>query len=294
MLLLNCSSKLHQLEVTLRRRLPETLQVYGAVRTINRGNPVAQEVLVDSWPDFKAILTGPRKEVALDSSDFYTSMYAGYYRDLGAYRELLSRAVNWDHAFCIHGLRDGLYEASRDIAKDKGVKLEVFRYFAYFHPDPSSIPEIRLDPNMRLSTLDVSHLDVMNENWPYGGNKYSRRFMDSLIRHFPNFCLLDSAGQLVSWSISDTYGAMGRSVTVPQHRGRGYNGVLNNVLAKRLHALGYPSYGHVAVDNYTMQRLQERQGFHRQPNLCHFILHNAALYRTPTLTPKPGPATTPA
>lgn len=41
------------------------------------------------------------------------------------------------------GLRDGLYEASRDIANTKGVKLEVFRYFTYFHPDPNTLPEIQ-------------------------------------------------------------------------------------------------------------------------------------------------------
>ncbi|KAG6920497.1 hypothetical protein G0U57_018187, partial [Chelydra serpentina] len=79
--------------------------------------------------------------------------------------------------------------------------------------------------------------------------------------------------------------------TLPQHRGRGYNGVLNNLLAKQLHALGYPSYSHVALDNYPMQRLQERQGFQLQPALCHYILHNAALHRTPTLTSSPAPGT---
>lgn len=30
------------------------------------------------------------------------------------------------------------------------------------------------------------------------------------------------------------------------------------MIAKRLHKLGYPSYSHVALDNYPTQRLQER------------------------------------
>nr|XP_042701982.1 uncharacterized protein LOC122172853 [Chrysemys picta bellii] len=149
----------------------------------------------------------------------------------------------------------------------------------------------RLDPAVRLSTLDVSHLDLMNEMWPYQGNKYSKRFLESLIHCFPSFYLLNSVYRLVSWTVSDPYGALGRRFTLPQHRGCGYNGVLNNLIAKRLHALGSPSYGHVAADNYPMQRLQERQGFHRQPSLCHFILHNAALHRPPTLTRSPAPGT---
>lgn len=38
-------------------------QVYGTVMHINRGNPAQHEVVVDSWPEFKAVLTRPCKEV---------------------------------------------------------------------------------------------------------------------------------------------------------------------------------------------------------------------------------------
>ncbi|KAG6920854.1 glycine-N-acyltransferase like 3 [Chelydra serpentina] len=294
MLILTCTSKLRLLEGTLRRRLPETLPVLGAVMTINRGNPAGYEVLVDSWPEFKAVLTRPHREVTSDDSDFYTNRYTAYYRDLGAYRALLGSAVNWSQAFCIHGLQDGVYEASRDISEAKEVQLEVSRYFTYLHPDPSSMPEIRLDPAVRLSSLDISHIDLVNETWGLGGNDRSRRYLTSLIRYFPHICILDAASRPVSWILSDPFGAMRHGYTLPQHRGRGYNGVLNNLLAKRLHTLGYPSYGHVALDNYPMQRLQERQGFQRQPTFCHYILHHAALQRPPTLTPSPAPGTAPA
>lgn len=39
------------------------LQVYRAVMNINRGNPFRKEVVVDSWPDFKAVITRPQREV---------------------------------------------------------------------------------------------------------------------------------------------------------------------------------------------------------------------------------------
>nr|XP_042714074.1 glycine N-acyltransferase-like protein 3 isoform X2 [Chrysemys picta bellii] len=191
------------------------------------------------------------------------------------------------------GLQDGAYEVSKDSTEAKGIKLEVFRYFTYFHPDPSSMPEIRLDPAVRLSSLDVSHADLLNETWAFGGNEKSRKYLASLIRHFPSVCLLDAAGHPVSWIASDPFGAMGPGYTLPQHRGRGYMGMLTNLIAKRLHALGYPSYGYVAMENYPMQRLQETQGFQRQPNLCYFILHNPAAAKAPTLTPSPAPGTAP-
>ncbi|XP_050809759.1 glycine N-acyltransferase-like protein 3 [Gopherus flavomarginatus] len=296
MLILNCSSKLRLLEGTLRRSLPDTLLVYGTVMTINRGNPAAQEVLVDSWPEFKVILTRPRREVALDDSDLYTNTYTVYYRDLGAYRALLTSAgaVNWGQSFRIFGLQDGVYEACKDFAEAKGIELEVLRHFTCLHPDPSSMPEIQLDPAMRLSSLDVSHADLLNEKWSFGGNEKSRKYLATLIRHFPSICLLDAAGHPVSWIASYPFGAMGPAYTLHEHRRRSYMVMLTNLLAKRLHALGYPSYGYVDVENYPMQRLQESQGFQRLPNLWYFILHNPVPGKAPTLTPRPAPGTAPA
>ncbi|XP_050809760.1 glycine N-acyltransferase-like protein 3 [Gopherus flavomarginatus] len=278
MLILSCSSKLRLLEGTLRRSLPDTLLVYGTVMTINRGNPAAQEVLVDSWPEFKVVLTRPRREVASDDSDLYTNTYIVYCRDLGDYQALLATAgaVNWRQSFCILGLRGGVYEVSKYVTESKGIKLEVFRYFNYFHPDPSSMPEIRLDQAMKLSSLDVSHADLLNETWSFGGNEKSRKYLATLIRHFPSVCLLDAAGHPVSWVASYPFGAMGPGYTLHEHRRRGYMVMLINLLAKRLHALGYPSYGLVNVENYSMQRLEESQGFQHQPKLWYIILHNPA------------------
>uniref|UniRef100_K7GIH7 Glycine N-acyltransferase-like protein n=1 Tax=Pelodiscus sinensis TaxID=13735 RepID=K7GIH7_PELSI len=298
MLLLSCSSKLRLLEGTLRRSLPETLPVHSAVMNINRGNVAGHEVLMDSWPEFKAVLIRPNREVASDDSDFYTNTYAVHYRDLSACRTLLVSAINWDQAFRIHGLRDGLYEASREIAQTKGSQLDVHRYFMYFHPDPSSMPEIRVSPHLqstwhrkdrgepmatptgqgavRLSSLDVSHVDLLNETWRFGGNEKSRKYLASLIRHFPSACLLDATGHPVSWDTSDVFGALGAAYTLPQHRGRGYNRVLTSVMAKRLHSLGYPIYGNVAVENFQMQRLQDLQGFQRLPSLFYLVQCNTA------------------
>ncbi|NXA13397.1 GLYL3 protein, partial [Sapayoa aenigma] len=63
MLVLNCSRKLQMLEKMLRRSFPTSLKVYGAVMNINRGNPFRAEVVVDSWPDFKAVIARPQREV---------------------------------------------------------------------------------------------------------------------------------------------------------------------------------------------------------------------------------------
>ncbi|XP_067388113.1 glycine N-acyltransferase-like protein 3 [Emydura macquarii macquarii] len=199
MLLLSCSSKLQMLEVTLRRHLPEMLQVHGAVMNIIHGNPAGHEVLVDSWPEFTAVLTQPRTEVATDDSDFYTNTYAAYYRDLGACRALLSSTVNWGQAFCIHGLQHGLHMALREIAGTARGQLKVSNYFTYLQPDPSTMPEIQLASAMRISSLDISHADLLNETWPYEGTEHSRRYLSHLIYRFPSPCLLDTTCHPISW-----------------------------------------------------------------------------------------------
>uniref|UniRef100_A0A8C3XPD0 Glycine N-acyltransferase-like protein n=1 Tax=Chelydra serpentina TaxID=8475 RepID=A0A8C3XPD0_CHESE len=265
--------------------------------TINRGNPAGYEVLVDSWPEFKAVLTRPHREVALDDSDFYTNRYTAYYRDLGAYRALLGSAINWSQTFWIHGNMDptGLgrapqippYSASPKALRSPQAASSMGGRNIW----GCSLPGLDWT---QLSSLDISHIDLVNETWAFGGNDRSRRYLTSLIRYFPSICLLDAASRPVSWTLSDPFVAISHVYTLPEHRGSGYIQVLLNVMAKRLHALGYPSYCHVALDNYPMLGVLQRQGFQRQPTLCHYILHNAALHRPPTLTPSPAPGTAPA
>ncbi|NXV11827.1 GLYL3 protein, partial [Cepphus grylle] len=105
MLILTCPGQLRQLEEALRRSLPATLPVLGTVMTVARGNPFAHQVLVDSWPRFGVVLTRLRPEENKDPQDFYTNQLTVYYRDEGAWRELLggTQAVDWTRAFQMHG-----------------------------------------------------------------------------------------------------------------------------------------------------------------------------------------------
>uniref|UniRef100_A0A8C3FPT5 Glycine N-acyltransferase-like protein n=1 Tax=Chrysemys picta bellii TaxID=8478 RepID=A0A8C3FPT5_CHRPI len=172
MLLLSCSSKLRLLEATLRRRLPETLQVTW-LSVIPLGVPHSASCL--PW------------QVASDDSDFYTNTYTAFYRDLGAYQALLGSTINWGQAFSIHS--------------NMGVQLEASHYFTYLHPDPSTMPEVRsvsacvtgpnrgLDPAMRLSSLDVSHAVLLNETWTFVGEREEQEVLGQpdppLLQHLP-------------------------------------------------------------------------------------------------------------
>ncbi|NXO74778.1 GLYL2 protein, partial [Sitta europaea] len=126
MQILRSPAQLQLLEETLQKSLPTTLPVLGTVMTVARGNPVSHEVLVDSWPHFRIVLTRLRPEDHRDPRDYYTNQLSVFYRDKGALQALLegTEAVTRERAFQILGMQDGLDEAVREVASARGLKVE--------------------------------------------------------------------------------------------------------------------------------------------------------------------------
>ncbi|XP_051633086.1 glycine N-acyltransferase-like protein 3 isoform X2 [Manacus candei] len=277
MQILTSPAQLQRLEGILKKSLPLALPVYGAVLNITRGNPGDFEVLVDKWPNFGAVLARPRGEVPVNDS--YWNTQTAFYRDLGAYRALLETpgCQRWDAAFIIIGLQDGVTTVSQDLARAKGVELDITEYYTYMHPDPSTMPEPRLDPGVRLGSLLPSHVDLLNETWPYGGNARSRRYLAELLGRFPHVCVQDGAGEPLSWVLTDHFGTGAHGFTLPAHRRRGHMQVALTVAARRAQARGFPTYGHTALQNGPMQQLQELLGHQRLPGICRYILHNPGM-----------------
>uniref|UniRef100_A0A8C5SR39 Glycine N-acyltransferase-like protein n=1 Tax=Laticauda laticaudata TaxID=8630 RepID=A0A8C5SR39_LATLA len=224
MLILTCSSKLQLLESVLRKGLPETLLVCGAVMHINRGNPAQHEVMVDSWPEFKAVLTRPQKEVVKDNRDYYANLHAVFYREEDACRTLLENkdAVDWDKAFQLQGKAWLLH----------------------------------------LGTLSPSDAPLVNDNWAFASNDRSLRYLKSLIEDFPNACLLDQKGQLIAWCLSDAIGCLTHAYTLPEYQGKGHMKTVLQALGRKLQAKDFALYGSVLPENQNSKKLLISQGFH--------------------------------
>ncbi|XP_014793786.1 PREDICTED: glycine N-acyltransferase-like protein 3 [Calidris pugnax] len=253
MLVLNCSMKLQMLEKMLRWSFPESLKVYGAVMNINRGNPFRNEVVVDSWPDFKAVITRPQKENEMDDLDHYTNAHAVFYKDLRAYQELLenTNAINWGQIFQIQGLQNGICEISRTVALSKQVDVKTSSFQMVLHSDPDMLPDVRLqmDPKLTLAYLDISHASLLNKTWSRGGNPRSQKYLANLICCFPSVCVLDDNGYPLSWSLTDQFATMIHGYTLPEHRRKGYSRLVATTLAKKLHSCGFPAQGNVLETN---------------------------------------------
>ncbi|NWJ09844.1 GLYL3 protein, partial [Crypturellus undulatus] len=209
MLILSCPAQLQRLEGALRRSLPLALPVYGAVMNINRGNPGDFEVVVDTWPDFRAVLARHRGKVA-----------AVGYRERG-----------WGH--------NPRPTHTRCCPTGAGGRL-LHEHACGFLPSPAAR---RLHPGVRLGSLSPAHADLLNTTWAYGGNARSRHYLVQLLERFPSLCLLDAAAQPVCWSLVDPFGTNTHGYTLPAHRRHGHMQALIVLAARRARARGFPSFG---------------------------------------------------
>ncbi|XP_002714424.3 glycine N-acyltransferase-like protein 3 [Oryctolagus cuniculus] len=253
MLVLNCSTKLLILEKILKSHFPESLKVFGAVMNINRGNPFQKEVVLDSWPDFKVVITRRQKQTEMDNLDHYTNAYAVFYKDIRAYQQLLEEhdVINWDQVFQIQGLQNELYDVSKAVANSKQLDVKLTSFKAVHFSPISSLPDTHFltGSSPRLTYLSVADADLLNQTWSRGGNEQCRRYIANLISCFPSVCVRDDKGKPVSWAITDQFATMCHGYTLPDHRRKGYSRLVALTLARKLQSRGFPSQGNVLDDN---------------------------------------------
>uniref|UniRef100_A0A8C3GEY2 Glycine N-acyltransferase-like protein n=1 Tax=Cairina moschata TaxID=8855 RepID=A0A8C3GEY2_CAIMO len=264
MLVLNCSTKLQMLEKMLRWSFPVSLKVYGAVMNINRGNPFRKEVVVDSWPDFKAVITRPQRQT--DDLDHYTNAHAVFYKEPQAYQELLenTNAINWEQIFQIQGIVLTWFKGNRI---DELVGLKSLNG-VWILPFCSAGGEgkVLMDPKFTLAYLDISHSSLLNKTWSRGGNPRCEKYLANLICSFPSACVLDDKRYPLSWSLTDQFATMIHSYTLPEHRRKGFSRLVTTTLAKKLHSCGFPVQGNVLEANLPSVSLLKSMNAHFLPS----------------------------
>uniref|UniRef100_A0A8B9UM65 Glycine N-acyltransferase-like protein n=1 Tax=Anas zonorhyncha TaxID=75864 RepID=A0A8B9UM65_9AVES len=291
MLVLNCSTKLQMLEKMLRWSFPVSLKVYGAVMNINRGNPFRKEVVVDSWPDFKAVITRPQRQT--DDLDHYTNAHAVFYKEPQAYQELLenTNAINWGQIFQIKSIVLNLSKESPCLEAEhrhccllrphlrhfvwcwaaqsqKGIKL-LESVQRREKKTVNGLEGKAMDPKFTLAYLDISHSSLLNKTWSRGGNPRCEKYLANLICSFPSACVLDDKGYPLSWSLTDQFATMIHSYTLPEHRRKGFSRLITTTLAKKLHSCGFPSDSHTfSVSNQTSLITKPHILLHSDNLLC--------------------------
>lgn len=264
-------SELQVAEEVLKKHLPKSYKVYGFLYSINRGKPTTLEVVVDKWPDFKVILCRPdiTNRCAMD----YMLKVSIFSLDQQSLKEMLAQegTVDWSHNFIFGGLDVSNLPIIKDVCAMKGVTLKHFTN-AEVHllhlPDISLLNPVTADRELesKLTSLDQSHVDLVNNTWKYGGNERGYRNIKNLITNFHSCCIKDEQGQPVSWILSYDYCAIGILYTLPEHRGKGYAKVLVSAMAKRLHAEGSPVFCYIEEESTVSYKIFKSLGFTEDPS----------------------------
>ncbi|XP_069482138.1 glycine N-phenylacetyltransferase-like [Ambystoma mexicanum] len=252
-------------------------RVYGTIFHINRGNPFNLEVLVDSWPEFKTVITRPRSDEMVDDSDHYTNSYFIFTRDPSNLREALetSEAINWRQTLQIQGLQGTIGKVLTSISTSKAFSLNTTRTILYVKDTrgPEAPESITGNPMAHergmgtgvatatlqsksgaqspfaVSPLHVSHAELVDGSWAFGGNARSVRYIQRCIQHFPSICMLGPDGQPISWSVMEQSCEIRMGSTRPNFRRAGLARKLTSIFSDSLGRRNFPLYVHVAEEN---------------------------------------------
>ncbi|XP_010790346.1 LOW QUALITY PROTEIN: glycine N-acyltransferase-like protein 3 [Notothenia coriiceps] len=157
----------------------------------------------------------------------------------------------------------------KEVSSNRGINNRCYTAVRLLYlPDSTHLFKPAADSELesRISSLNLSHVDLVNTAWKFGGNKQGYRNIENLISNFPSCCITDGQGQPLSWILVYDYCALGLLYTLPEHRGKGYAKVLVSAMAKRLHSQGYPVYCFIEEENDTSYKLFKNLGFIEEPS----------------------------
>ncbi|XP_030077720.1 glycine N-phenylacetyltransferase [Microcaecilia unicolor] len=290
MMLLHCSQKLAALEKILMKSFPDSLKVYGSLYHINRGNPFNLEVVVDSWPQFKTVITRPHESEMKDDLDNYTNSYFLFTKDSENLGEMLTNtdAINWKQVLQIQGFQSSVDKVLKEISACKMVKINTAKNILLLreqtvnplettkeHTAPETKEEITTTPHIRakdgqifrIAPLKECHADQVNQGWGFGGNERSLRYIQRCIRHFPSFSAVDSNGNPVCWGVTEQSTEYRMAYTLPEFRNIGLFTRLLSVITKPPFRIlpDAPVISHVAEGNEASKRASIVGGYHIAP-----------------------------
>uniref|UniRef100_A0A8C5UR11 Glycine N-acyltransferase-like protein n=1 Tax=Microcebus murinus TaxID=30608 RepID=A0A8C5UR11_MICMU len=276
MFVLHESEKLQILYESLEKNIPESLKVYGTIFNIRNKNPFNMEVLVDAWPDYQMVITRPRREEMLDDLDHYTNTYHIFTKAPDNLEEVLAcpQVINWEQTFQIQGCQESVDQAIRKVAASKSVQVDyintmLFTLETLVKRKTSSDDKMELvkvdednkEKDFPVIFLDASHAGLINEQWDFGKNERSLKYIERCLQNFPGFGVLDPEGKPVSWIVMEQSCELRMGYTVPKYRSQGNMWQIGYRLVKYLYQKKVPFYLHVAGDKEKVQQKVRSFGF---------------------------------
>ncbi|XP_062256873.1 glycine-N-acyltransferase-like protein 3 [Platichthys flesus] len=256
-------------EGVLFKHLPKSYKVYGFLYGINRNKPSTLEVVVDSWPDFKVIICRPDPKVKLALQ--LRKKVSCFSTDAQVLKELFTEenVLDWSTDFTVGGLNKSNEPTLMEVSSIRQISIRPFALVHLLYLADSShllTPTVSSELESRISSLNLSHVDLVNKTWKFGGTKQGYNMIEYYIGNFPTCCITDRQGRPVCWILVYDYCAMGMLYTLPEHRGKGYAKILVSTMARRLHDGGHPVYCFIEEESVVSYRLFKNLGFTEDPS----------------------------
>ncbi|XP_068174206.1 glycine N-acyltransferase-like protein 3 [Antennarius striatus] len=261
--------ELQAAEGVLLKHLPKSVQIYGFLYGINNAFPSALQVIVDRWPDFKVIVC--RTPPEYEGDQVFIRAVPFYSTDDQSLRKMLmeGNGLDWTSTLTIGAFDACQLHIVEEVSSAKAVSSRrcVLGHVLYL-PDSSHLIPAAVDRELesRISPLNLSHVDLVNQISKFRGSKRGFRYVQHLICNFPTYGLTDARGQLLSWILLHDFFGFGFLYTLPEHRRRGYGKAVVSAMAKRLVAEGRPVYTFIDEGNVASYRLFKSLGFIEDPS----------------------------
>ncbi|KAG8434891.1 hypothetical protein GDO86_013015, partial [Hymenochirus boettgeri] len=238
--------------------------IYGSLFSVLKGNPFNLEILVDSWPNYGAVMTRPL--TVPPKWDPYMHSYSLFVRDESCMHIVLEH-MNWNQAFEIQSMQEFVMDEVKNEATRRNRIIELSLLKTYYQNDSEKLA-IKDQDSLEFCCLSPAHSSLVDDSWSFGGNYSSKEYVTLCLKSLPSCCILKS-GSPLSWVLCDHYGAMRMLYTVPQERRKGLGSKTCSVLANILQEHGRPVYCHVEEENIPSQLMFKSLGF--QETTCKLI-----------------------
>ncbi|XP_061766543.1 glycine N-acyltransferase-like protein 3 [Nerophis ophidion] len=253
-------------ERVLLKYLPRSFQVYGFLYAFNRNKPSNVQFVVDQWPDFQVIMSCPDREQELT----FVPETKIYCTDEKVLKKMLTEEdiIDWS-AYILGVCNVSFTSMLNEVSTNRKVSYRPLSVtHSMYLPDSSFLlkPTFGSEVESKISSLNLSHVDLLNRTWKYGGDERGYNYITFLISNFPSYCITDDQGQPVSWILVYDYLAMGLLYTLPKYRQKGYATVLAHAMARKLLADDYPVYCQIDEKNIQSKKIFKNLGFTEDPS----------------------------
>ncbi|XP_066546981.1 glycine N-acyltransferase-like protein 3 [Amia ocellicauda] len=260
MLILDCALKLGALRTILHRKLPESIFVYGGLVHIMNNNRCHLEMCVDSWPNFSTVICRRQKQALAALPNLCTLLT----KDVASMKMMLmdDRVIDWKQDLLMTGIPSCYGGLLKEIGISNGMEVKYYDSLKLFvKNDPWNVQFKENDLESKISSLNVSHAELVYRQLSYGGHELIQSHVRSCIQNLPSSCILDEEGNPVSWLLMDEFYSLRMGFSMPEYRKHGYMKTVTATLINEANSLGLPVFGNVHKTNAKMIQLMKCMGF---------------------------------